>query len=74
VLLRPVLRRREALALIGADLLVTETGEAVMSVAWEVPWEAREGAAEAVIARVVRVLEQGTRGRGRDLERLEWDR
>jgi hypothetical protein len=54
--------------------LVTETGEAVMSVAWEVPWEAREGAAEAVIARVVRVLAQGTRGRGRDLERLEWYR
>jgi hypothetical protein len=74
VLLRPVLRRREALALIGADLLVTETGEAVMSVAWEVPWEAREGAAEAVIARVVRVLAQGTRGRGRDRERLEWYR
>ncbi len=42
----------------GVDVLLVETGEVLDSVSWEVPGLAREGALEALIGRVQRVLEQ----------------
>jgi hypothetical protein len=49
------------MTLVGADVLVVETGEILASVGWEVPNEAVESALEAVVARVGRTVTQAPR-------------
>lgn len=61
LLVRPSAKTNGAMTLVGADVLVVETGEILASVGWEVPNEAVESALEAVVARVGRTVGQAPR-------------
>lgn len=61
LLVRPSAKTNGAMTLVGADVLVVETGEILASVGWEVPNEAVESALEAVVARVGRTVTQAPR-------------
>lgn len=58
ILVRPVARPAGGLWQVGVDVLAVETGAVWTAVSWEVPERALAAAAEAVNARVVRVLAQ----------------
>jgi hypothetical protein len=61
LLVRPSAKTNGTMTLVGADVLVVETGEILASVGWEVPNEAVESALEAVVARVGRTVGRAPR-------------
>lgn len=78
VLVRPTARRLnrdavEPVLQVGVEMLLVETGEVLDSVSWEIPGSAVEGAMEAAIGRVTRLLEQDNVGlrRSSDGRRLD---
>ncbi len=62
ILVRPVARRAGGLWQVGVDVWAVEAGTVWTAVSWEVPEAALASAAEAVRARVVRLLAQAPGG------------